>query len=544
MTVHLASGTRRGPGRPSRRPLAGTRRLLEVSMRHDVLHLAPWIAFVTALSASSVLAYAWIFPSQEDRLALSASLGVNPTLGLVLGRPRDLLTADGFTAWRAGQLGAFFAGLMAVLAVVRNSRALEDSGRAELVAAGVVARASRLAVAVAVGVLAGTATGVVSYVVTVLCGGDPVSTLVLSAGFTVSAWLFAGVAAVACQVGADARSASSLAMATLGSLYVLRGWTDSSDFPGWTSWLTPFGWIEQSRPASGDHAWPLVLTAAVAVVLAGVAFVLHARRDFGQGLVGSRSGRARAGLAGTVWGLVVKLHLGSGAAWVLGLAVLGFLFGTLVSSVGDVLFQNPTVTQVLAQAAGVDLTLAFLTTLLGLAGIVAGIAGVQVVARVRSEEVELRLEPLLAGSLRRSTYLAANAVVALVLPALALLVAGTTMGLAAHARQESVAVVDVVTQAVVTVPAVWVLVALALAAVGARPRATALGWVGVVATFALTLLGPTFRMPDWALDVSPLRHVPTVGAPDPGWWELAALGGVAAAFLVVAFVGFRHRDVG
>ncbi|SDZ20402.1 hypothetical protein SAMN05444365_10744 [Micromonospora pattaloongensis] len=45
-------------------------------------------------------------------------------------------------------------------------------------------------------------------------------------------------------------------------------------------------------------------------------------------------------------------------------------------------------------------------------------------------------------------------------------------------------------------------------------------WLGVVAAFALTILGPLFRLWDWALGISPLRHVPNLTT-TPGWSGLA-----------------------
>ena len=130
--------------------VAGTRPLLKVALKQDVRNIAPWVVLITALSASSVLAYAWVFPDQASRRQLAATLGTNPALSLIFGPARDLSTADGFNAWRAGALGAFFAGLMAVLIVVRNSRADEDSGQAELLASGVMGRQTRLVTAMAV----------------------------------------------------------------------------------------------------------------------------------------------------------------------------------------------------------------------------------------------------------------------------------------------------------------------------------------------------------------------------------------------------------
>ena len=96
---------------------AGTRPLLRVSLKQDVRNIVPWILLISALSATSILAYAWIFPGIEERRTLAATLGANPALSLIFGPARDLLTADGFNSWRAGQLGALFAGIMAILIV-------------------------------------------------------------------------------------------------------------------------------------------------------------------------------------------------------------------------------------------------------------------------------------------------------------------------------------------------------------------------------------------------------------------------------------------
>ncbi|HSN43456.1 MAG TPA: hypothetical protein VLR88_05305, partial [Propionibacteriaceae bacterium] len=90
---------------------------------------------------------------------------------------------------------------------------------------------------------------------------------------------------------------------------------------------------------------------------------------------------------------------------------------------------------------------------------------------------------------------------------------------------------------------VWVLVALATAAVGAKPSRRLVGWLGVLATYGLTLLGPTFKLPDYILDISPLRHVPTVTATNPDWAGLGWLTLALTVFLIVGFGGYRHRDI-
>lgn len=545
-TTHATRHTHRAPvgtSRPGAAP--ATRALLKVAIRQDAPNIAPWVVLISVLSASSVLIYAWIFPDAADRTALATAMRGNPALSLIFGPARDLSTSDGFNAWRAGQLGAFFAGLMTILIVIRNSRADEDSGRAELLASGVLARESRLAVAVAMATLASVALGVVCFVLTVACGGGLAATLVLSATFTASGLMFAGVAAITAQLGSEARTASSLAIATLAVCFVARGYIDTSGGDDWMTWLTPLGWLEEARPATGNNPWPLLVALACAVVLIAVAFVLQGRRDFGQGLLAGRPGPAEAGLAGNVWGLAVKLNRGALVSWSIGLALLGLVLGNLASSVGDVLADNPTMAAILASGAVTlsDLTFAFLITILQLIAIIAAVMGVQLIQRVHAEETDLRVEPLLAGSLHRSTYLASNVVVALVGSGVAMVLAGTGLGIVASAADSSISVGEVVRQALVTIPGAWVLVALAVAVVGAAPGKRLVGWLGIVATFGLTILGPTFRLPDWALSISPLRHVPNISATSPEWTGFVVLVGVVVGLLAVGFVGFRRRDV-
>ena len=527
-----------------RSPLTGSIPLFRVTLRHNIRKIMLWVVLISVLSASSIIAYRLIFPDATDRVGFAAALGSNPALDLIFGPARDLMSDDGFNAWRAGQLGALFSALMAILTVVNNSRADEDSGQAELIASGVIARQARLIVAIAVASIAAVALGVVCFVLTWVCGGGANATAVLSTSFVGMALVFAGVAAVAAQLGSDARVASSLSIGTLGVLYVARGYLDSSQAPSWTQWLTPFGWVERMAPAADNDLRPFLAFVALFVVLTVVALVLQQHRDFGQGMVSPRPGATRAPRMGIV-ALTWRLHRGSLVTWMVGFALLGMVFGNLATSVGDVFADNPALAQVLASGATTttQLSFGFVATILQIVGIVTAIMGAQVMMRVHAEEVDYRVEPLLAGSLRRSSYFASNVLFALVADVLALMIAGSVLGLVASQGGAPVGFADVLAQACATIPAVWTLTAVSVAVIGARPRVRLAGWLVIVATFGITLLGPTFKFPDWALGISPLHHVPTVIADSPNWWALGALVLVACCFVVIGFVGFRRRDI-
>jgi ABC-2 type transport system permease protein len=522
----------------------GTRPLLWASLRLDFRATVPWIVGVTALTTSSLVVFPRAFPTLDDRNELAAALGSNPALGLIFGPARDIYTTEGFAVWRSLALGGLLTALMAISAVVRASRAQEDSGQAELLASGVLGRSSRLAVAVAVAFAGSLATGLVCSTTSVLAGGDPRTMVLLAATFVVSGCLFGALAALTAQVASEARTAHSLAVAVLGATFVTNGYLYSVEASEWTTWLTPQGWLMRSAPATDPSWWPLAVGVGATLVLLPLAFALQSKRDFGQGLIPPRQGPPRGRLRGPL-ALTWRLNRSSVAAWMIAFVVLGIVFGTFSTSVTDLLADNAAVQGVLAAGANTPeaLVAAFLVTIMSLVGIFAGVVGVQVALRARSEEMSDRVEPLLAGSVSRRAYFGAVIGVAITASTMGVVIAGTLISAIASASDIGVDFGDAVIQALATVPAVWVVVSLAVVFVGARPRYAALAWLGVVLSFGLTILGPTLKLDDWALSISPFWHVPEVLAPSTEWAGLVGLAVVALGLVGVGLFGFRRRDL-
>ena len=316
--------------------VAGAPLLLRTSMRHEARSFAPWVAIATVLSASSVLVYPWVFPTEADRAGLATVVGSNPALGLIFGPAFDVSTADGFNAWRTLALGGLLTALGAIFVVTRATRGQEDSGQAELLASGVLGRSSRLLTAVAMGLVLSVIVGTVAALVTWACGGTPGATFLLCATYTATGWMATGVAAVTSQLGAEARAASSMAVGAFGVLFILRGFAYSVEAPEWTLWINPLAWMTETKPAFEDRWWPLLLAVALTAVALAVAFVLQARRDFGQGAIAPSPGPAR-GRARSVRALTLQLNRGSLIAWTLGFVVLGFVFGYFTTAITDLL---------------------------------------------------------------------------------------------------------------------------------------------------------------------------------------------------------------
>ena len=264
-----------------------------------------------------------------------------------------------------------------------------------------------------------------------------------------------------------------------------------------------------------------------------------------RGRTYSKGNRQKVAIVASVWGLALRLHRGSMIGWTLVFVLLGVVFGYLSTTLGGVFARNADFAAVLGARGGsaADLTFAFLLTLLTVLGIIAAVYGVQVGMRFYAEELDYRAEPLLAAALARPKLFASHAVIALLGPAAALLLGGAVIGVTSSAAGGSVGAGDLIVQALAEIPAVWVLIGLSLALIGAHPVARPAAWLGVVAAFVLTILGPMFRLWDWILGISPFWHVPNITTTNPDYLGLLWLSLLAAALITAGFAGYRRRDV-
>lgn len=522
----------------------GSRKLFAVTLHFERKSIAPWIAIATLLSVSSVIVYPWIFSTDVERAGFAATVGANPALGLIFGPAFDLSTTDGFNSWRSLALGGFFTALGMIFLVTKTVRMQEDNGQAELLASGVMGRSSRLLVGILLGLFGSVAVGVVSGILTVACGGGLENSMLLCLTFTASGFMFTGVAAVTAQVGAEAKTANTLAVGTLGVLFILRGFCYSIEAPNWSVWINPLGWMTQTRPASGNNWWPFLLSLALTAALCIVAFFLQSRRDFGQGIIAPRPGPAVGHLRSS-WSFLVRINQSHIVMWVIAAIGLGVIFGYFAGSVKDLLLSNPAISHILASGSTShqDLVSSFLVTILSLAGIIMAVPGVQIVTGIRREENDDRLEPIIvAGGSRRRHYLAAIALAALT-SAGCLMITGVVASIVAVPAEIGLDHADVIVQALVTIPATWAVIGVAVAVVGLKPHLSIAAWAGVVASFALTLLGPTFNLWNWVLAISPFWHVPNVQSSSATWLGLSIVFTVFLIFATLGVVGFRRRDL-
>jgi len=521
--------------------LAGTGALVRLILRRDRVRLALWIAAIVVVTVASAAALAKLFPTPESRALFAAGITGNQTFVALIGPLFDATTIGGLIAWRLGGFGAVVVALVSLLTVVRHTRAEEEAGRRELLGSAAVGRHAALAAALLVTGGADLLVAVLVAAGLIACGLPAAGAIAMGLSFALAGWTFAAIAAVAAQLFETARAASGIAGAMLGAAYLARAVGDAEG-GSWLSWVSPIGWAQRVRPFAGEQWWVCAFAATVAAALATAAQTLSARRDLGAGIVRPRPGRATASRwLGGPFGLAWRLQRGALLGWTIGFAVVGAALGSVAESIADLLNSSPRIRVLVAtlggQGAVVD---AYFTAVFGILGLVASGYGIQATLRLRSEEEDARAEPVLAASVSRLRWATSHLVFAALGPAIALAAAGVTAGFVHGAPDD---VPRLAATAMVQLPAVWVLVGIALALFGAAPRFARASWGALAGCIVLGQLGQPLQFPSWAMSLSPFTHLPRPGSGGVEAAPLLLLLATASAFTLAGLLALRRRDL-
>lgn len=523
--------------------LAGTGPLIRLILRRDRVRLSLWIAVVAATTVATASALARVLATAESRAQFGASVTGNPTAVALIGRLFDPSTIGGLTAWRMGGVGAVLVALMSLLTVVRHTRAEEAAGRRELVGSAAVGRHAALAAVLVVTACANLVLAALVAGGLIACDLPAPGAIALGLSFAAAGWVFAALAAVAAQLVENAGAAHGIAVAVVGIAYLARAAGDAGQGGlRWLSWASPIGWAQQIRPFAGERWWILGLAAAVTAALAATAHALCAHRDLGAGVLPPRIGPATASrwLGGTL-GLAWRLQRGGLLGWTIGFAVIGSALGGIARSVADLANTSPRIRMLVGALGGqAGIVDAFFAAIFGILGIIASGYAMQAALRLRSEEEDARAEPVLAASVSRLRWATSHLVFATLGPAIALATAAAAAAVV-HGGQGDLP--RLLAAAMVQLPAVWVLVGVALALFGLAPRFAPASWGVLVGCLLLGQLGRLLQLPSWVIAVSPFTHVPRLPGDTVDVAPLLALLGIASVLGAVGVFGLRRRDV-
>src|SRR5262245_15290765 len=194
--------------------MTGTWQLIRLILRRDRIIMPVWVLFIALVPVSYIATIDGLFPTAAEKAQYAATSAANAGFVALYGR----LYGDSLgelVAWRAGFIPIMI-GLVVILTVIRHTRTEEEAGRRELLGSTVVGRHATLAAALITTCAASLVLGLI--LAAAMVGQDMPGTGSLAFGLemTAAGWVFAGIAAIAAQLTANAGAARGIAMTVLG----------------------------------------------------------------------------------------------------------------------------------------------------------------------------------------------------------------------------------------------------------------------------------------------------------------------------------------
>jgi ABC-2 type transport system permease protein len=496
-------------------------------------------------------AYTSTYKTQAARDQLARAYGSNTAMNALLGSERAVNTVAGFASWRFIGILSILGSIWGLLTSTRLMRGEEEAGRYDLLLAGQTTRRHAGGQA-----LAGLGAGLLAlFVLTALgaivTGRSPSvgfslgQCLYFSVTLVAAAAMFLAIGALASQLARTRRRAAAIAGVVFGMAYALRMVADTNQGLHWLLWLSPLGWVEETRPLTDPNSVALLPVLVLLIAVTAVTLHLAGSRDVGAAsLPGRDSSKPHLALLGGSAGLAVRLMRPVALGWLFAVAAFAVLIGTTAESSA----RDATGSQGIGQAIGRlgghgslvadDLGLTFLILALLIALISAG----QITA-MRTEEADGYLENLLIRPVSRTSWFAGR----LGLSALLLLIAGLLAGIGAWAgaasQHSGVRFGSLVTAGLNVVPPGLFLLGLGALVLGAWPRRTSAVVYGYLAwSFLVEFAGGVVHTSHWLLDTSVFFHMVPAPAASPDWPSMAVITGLGLLGAVLGGILLCRRD--
>ena len=537
---------RTSPAAPSS-AFTGTTTLVRFLLRRDRIRLPAWTVGFGVFMLYLAAAIPAVYDTEAD-LQGATQMFHDPVGRMLIGPGYgfDTPTLEGFVANGYGLYFMLLSALMSILLVARHTRVEEQTGRAELVRANVVGRHAALTAVVVVAVVTNLAAAAAVFAMMVVVGGfGAAGSLVFAAAIAAVGVAFAGVTTITVQLTEYSRAASGMAGAVLGAAFALRAGGDMAAEGGNAlSWASPLAWGQQTAPFVLDRWWPLVLPVAFAVGTAAVGFALAARRDVGASLFAVRPGRRRAATSlGTPFGLALRLQRASIIGWGAALATTGLVFGAFTDALIAALGDMP---EAFVELFGgtEDMIAGYLSYMAVFMAYLVAAYAILAVVSLRSEETTGRGEPVLATPVSRWTWLGSTIAVTIGGIIVLMGVTGAATGIgAAVVTGEGGHVWELTAAQLNHVPAVLVVLSVAVLLFGVLPRAIQATWAIVGYGVVVGTFGPLLELPEAAYDVSPFEHTAEMPLEAFSLPPLLALAAIALVAAGLGMLAFRHRGI-
>ena len=499
-----------------------------------------------AIAYIQPITYRHAYPTPSSRVAFVHSFAANKAIRLFYGEPYDLLSVGGYSAWRVGGTLAIFAAVWGLLAAVRALRTEEDTGRMELVLAGVVGRRTAYLASLAA-IAAGTVIlWLADFAGSVVAGLPAGGSAYLALATASVVPVFVGVGALASQLAPTRRIALELGGAFVALMFLLRVIADTSSGVGWLAWATPLGWAEQLRPFTGAHPVVLLLPVATSALLLVAAARIAAGRDIGAGVLPARDvAEPKLRLLSSPTAYALRSERGSLIVWLSSVGAFAYIIGVIAKSINSAGISKSLQGELAKLGSGSIVTpTGYLGFTFVFFVLTVSLFACAQIGAAKHEEAEQRLETLLALPVSRRSWLGGRLALAAAAAVAISLLAGALTWAGATSAGVNVSLPRMLEAGANCLPVALLFLGIAALAYAVVPRAsTGIAYWLVTVAFLWQLFGALLGAPKRLVDLTPFVHVGLVPAQPFRAGAAIVMLAIGAVSALAAIGVFEQRDV-
>lgn len=506
--------------------------------------------FVAAIQG---LGYASSYPDEKSRAGFAAISESAPTLGILYGEAKNLVSPAGYMVYRAMPFMALIAAIWGLMTVTKLLRGQEEDNRWEIITAGdtTARHASWL-------LMAGFGTSLfaafaIGATITAAVGALPAIQLSLTASILVAlgmflpAALFGGIGALTSQLSLTKRRAVMYSLAPLAILFALRAIGNTVPDLYWLKTLTPFGWSDMISPAIDPHMLWLLPFVPFAVAFAGVGIYVAGKRDLGAGLIPeSSTARSHYFLLKSPTAFSLRQNAPLFLGWGITALIMSVLISSLMSVAAEAVADSAVLQGAVGQLGGsvADLKVAFLGAGMVFVVIVLLIMATTSMANIRRDEAKNYLDNLLTQPVRRSVWLARRLLLIVGTFTLISLVCVFTTWLMAHFQGIALDLGNMLLIGIALTGTVGFTLGLGALLYGLWPRLAVIGmYIVIIWSFLIDIIGSVVTLNDLVIKSSLFHYIVLSPAAIPDWKTFGSLLGFGIVMAAIGIFAFTKRDI-
>ncbi|MFC0471097.1 ABC transporter permease [Halalkalibacter kiskunsagensis] len=516
-------------------------------IRRDRIRLPIWLISFLLITIVTASAFTGLYSSEHERQAIAETMR-NPAMTAMVGvgYGLDNYTAGPMMAHQMLLFTAIVVAIMSTLLVTRHTRADEEDGRIELIRSLPVGRLSNVSATIIVMVSANVLLalligfGLASLQIESI---DLKGSLLYGAALGATGIFFTAITALFAQLSENSRGTIGFSFIVLGVAYLIRAVGDVSNET--LSWFSPLGWILKTEAYVNNVWWPIILTVGSAIIVGIITLFLNKIRDLESGFFPSKPGRKYASrLLQSPFGLAFRLQRTGIVAWAIGMYVLGLSYGSVFGDLESFFSNNEMMTEMLSPVEGLSLTEQFLAILMSVISMICTVPALMFMLKLKGEEKKERTDHLLSRAVSRMRVMGSYFIISMFFGSMMLFLALLGLWSASTAvMDEAISFSAMLEAGMVYLPAMWMMIGLAVLFIGLLPQFTGFSWLYLGYSFLVVYLGGLLQFPEWMRNLSPFGHVPQVPVEELNVSTVLMLTSLAAILVIIGFIGYRKRDI-